>query len=74
LRRPETPGPFFRRGEATVDEGFFKIESTAAAQILGQRIHHAAHHTGSNPLLETPVARLVRRIPLGKISPGCTGA
>jgi hypothetical protein len=69
-----TPAPPFCRSETAVDEGFFQIESTTAAQVFGQRLQHTAHDTGANPLLETAVAGLVRRIPLGQIGPRCAGA
>jgi len=66
--------PLFRRSKAAVDEGFFQIESTTAAQVLRQSFQHTAHDTGANPLLESAVAGLVRRIPVGQIRPRCAGA
>src|SRR6516165_4563692 len=56
-----TPGPLFSRSETAVDEGFLQIESATAAEVFGQRLQHTAHDTKANPMLETPMAGLVKK-------------
>jgi len=66
--------PFFCRYEAAVYEGLSNVDFTAFIQVFDQLLGNAPENALPDPLLEPPVAGLVRRIPLGQILPGCPGA
>jgi hypothetical protein len=66
--------PFFRPREGGVDRSFAQIQLPSLHQILGQNLKNHLETTVLLPSLKTSMTRLVRRIPVGQIVPGCSGA
>jgi len=66
--------PFFCWREAAVYERLSNINSASFIQVFDQLLGDALENTLANPLLEPPVACLVRRIPLWQILPGSAGS
>jgi hypothetical protein len=56
--------PFFCRREASVYERLCDIDFPAFIQVFDQLLGNAPENPLLDPLLETPMARLVWRIPL----------
>jgi len=67
LDRPQRP--FFCPGVRGIDEGFGEINFAAVAEILREALQEPVKPAGPLPLLEAPMARLVRRIAGGQIVP-----
>jgi len=67
-------GPFFRRGEGRVDEGFTQIDLPAIAEIFGEALQQPIEAAGALPELEATMAGLIWRIPRRQIVPRGAGA
>jgi hypothetical protein len=65
--------PFFRPHEGGVDEALLQVQATARQQIVGQRPEHSFQPTIARPLLEAPMAGLVRPVSLRQVLPGRSG-
>jgi hypothetical protein len=66
--------PLFRTAEGGVDESFLQIERPAGEQVLGQSAQNPLQSAFSDPLLETAMAGLVRRILARQVLPTGSGA
>jgi hypothetical protein len=66
--------PLFRTAERSVDESFLQIEPATRQQVFGQDAQNPLQTAFSDPLLETTMAGLVRRILAGQVSPAGSGA
>jgi hypothetical protein len=66
--------PLFRTAERSVDEGFLQIERATGQQVCGPGVQNPLQTAFSDPLLEAPMAGLVRRIFAGQILPAGSGA
>jgi len=64
----------FRTAEGSVDESLFQIESAAGQQIFGQGAQNPLQTAFSDPLVEAPMAGLVRWIFAGQVLPASSGA
>jgi len=62
--------PFFCRREGPIYERFPNVDLPSFVKVFGQLLDNTLKNTLPDPLLESPVACLVWRIPLGKIFPG----
>jgi hypothetical protein len=60
-----TARPLFCRNEGPVDESFADVDLAAFVKVLDQFLGSASENTLFDPLLEVPVAGLVRRVSLG---------
>ena len=54
-------GPFFRRGEGRVDEGFTQIDLAAVPEVLGEALQQPIEAARALPELEAAMASLVPR-------------
>ena len=62
-------GPFFRRGEGRVDEGFTQIDLAAVPEVLGEALQQPIEAARALPELEATMASLVRRIARWQVVP-----
>jgi hypothetical protein len=62
-------GPFFRRGEGRVDEGFTQIDLAAVPEVLGEALQQPIEAARALPELEATIASLVRRIARWQVVP-----
>jgi hypothetical protein len=62
-------GPFFRRGEDRVDEGFTQIDLAAVPDVLGEALQQPIEAARALPELEATMASLVRRIARWQVVP-----
>jgi hypothetical protein len=62
-------GPFFRRGEGRVDEGFTEIDLPAIPQVFGEALQESIEPARSLPQLKATMAGLIRRIPRRQVVP-----
>jgi len=69
-----TARPLFCRGEAAIDERLADINAAAFKEVFGQLLNDAFKNPCSHPLLEAPMAGLIRRIALRNVLPRRSGA
>src|SRR6185295_18709301 len=62
-------GPFFRRGEGRVDEGFTQIDLAAVPDVLGEALQQPIEAARALPELEATMASVVRRIARWQVVP-----
>ena len=56
-----------------INECLGEIEFAASLQILCERVQHTLERAVSHPLLKSPMAGLIWRVPSWEILPGCAG-
>ena len=61
----DTRASFFGGSEAAIDEGFLKIKITFVVKGLCEDFEYAFQNAGADPLLKSPMARLIRWIAVG---------
>jgi hypothetical protein len=59
--------------EAPVDEGLLQVKAAGVVERLGEDRKDVLHDPGPHPVLETSMARLVRRIAVGQVRPRGAG-
>jgi hypothetical protein len=66
--------PFFRTAEGGIDESLLQVEATAEEQVFDQGAQNAFQTAFPNPLLESAMARLVRRVLARQVAPAGSGS
>ena len=57
-----------------IDEGPFYVDQAVDLELCSKSLQNSSHHSGLDPLLESAMAGLVRRISIRKFNPGSTRA